>query len=67
MEYFNKIVCVTYEELLTVIPKGTLNSLLYRGKIQRVDRGGGLPGTAISPYLNATGSALSKSMVIRWS
>ncbi|WP_270428981.1 hypothetical protein [Butyricimonas virosa] len=26
-----------------------------------------MPGTAISPYLNATGSALSKSMVIRWS
>lgn len=50
MEYFNKIVCVTYEELLTVIPKGTLNSLLYRGKIQRVDRGGGLDGYARYSY-----------------
>ena len=50
MEYFNKIVCVTYEELLTVIPKGTLNSLLYREKIQTVDRGGGLDGYARYSY-----------------
>lgn len=30
MEYFDNILCVTYKELLDIMPKGTLNSQLSR-------------------------------------
>ena len=41
MEYYKKILCVSYEELLDIMPEGTLKSLLSRNKIQRARRGGG--------------------------
>ena len=41
MEYFDNILCVTYKELLDIMPKGTLNSQLSREKLDVVSRGGG--------------------------
>lgn len=40
MEYFDNILCVTYKELLDIMPKGTLNSQLSREKLDVVSRGG---------------------------
>jgi len=42
MEYFDNILCVTYKELLDIMPKGTLNSQLSREKLDVVSRGGGV-------------------------
>lgn len=39
MEYFDNILCVTYKELLDIMPKGTLNSQLSREKLDVVSRG----------------------------
>lgn len=36
MEYFDNILCVTYKELLDIMPKGTLNSQLSREKLDVV-------------------------------
>ena len=58
MEYFNKIVCVTIQELTDsengepVISLWTLYSLIRRGKAQRVNRGGGLDNYALIDYLS---------------
>jgi len=58
MEYFNKIVCVTVQELTSsengepVISLWTLYSLIRRGKAQRVNRGGGLDNYALIDYLS---------------
>ena len=58
MEYFNKIVCVTVQELTSsengepVISLWTLYSLIRRGKIRRVNRGGGLDNHALIDYLS---------------
>lgn len=38
MEYFDNILCVTYKELLDIMPKGTLNSQLSREKLDVVSR-----------------------------
>ena len=58
MEYFNKIVCVTFEELANrcdgepVVNRNTLDSLIRRGRIRRVTRGGGLDNHALIDYLS---------------
>ena len=36
MEYFDNILCVTYKELLDIMPKGTLNSQLSRENLDVV-------------------------------
>lgn len=40
MEYYNNILCLTYDEMLELMPKGTLGSLCSRGKVTRVRRAG---------------------------
>lgn len=54
MEYYNKILCVTYEELTggedPVIKECTLKQNIYRGRIQRVRRGGGEGSQALIVY-----------------
>lgn len=56
MEYYNKIVCVTYDELInckdgeSVINRNTLDSLLRRKPYLRVQRGGGLESYALIDY-----------------
>lgn len=54
MEYFNKIVCVTYEELTSgaapVIKPGTLKSLQYRKRVDVISRGGGEGNPALYVY-----------------
>ena len=51
MEYFNKILCVTYAELTggkeAVIKPSTLLSNVWRGNIASVHRGGGEGGQAL--------------------
>ena len=51
MEYFNKILCVTYAELTggteAVIKPGTLRQNMSRGNITSVHRGGGEGGQAL--------------------
>lgn len=51
MEYFNKILCVTYAELTggteVVIKPGTLRQNMSRGNIASVHRGGGEGGQAL--------------------
>ena len=51
MEYFNKILCVTYAELTSgteaVIKPGTLRQNMSRGNIASVHRGGGEGGQAL--------------------
>lgn len=51
MEYFNKILCVTFAELTdgkdAVIKPGTLRQNMSRGKIVSVHRGGGEGGQAL--------------------
>ena len=51
MEYFNKILCVTYAELTggteAVIKPGTLRQNMSRGNIASVHRGGGEGGQAL--------------------
>ena len=49
MEYFDNILCVTYKELLDIMPKGTLNSQLSREKLDVVSRGGGENNPALMP------------------
>ena len=59
MEYFNKILCVTYAELTgggdAVIKAATLRQNMSRGNIVSVHRGGGEGGQALyawsSPFL----------------
>ena len=50
MEYYKKMLCVAYEELLEIMPQGTLKSLLSRNKLQRVRRGGGEGSSALIAY-----------------
>lgn len=50
MEYFDNILCVTYKELLDIMPKGTLNSQLSREKLDVVSRGGGENNPALYAY-----------------
>ena len=58
MEYFNKIVCVTYAELINcsdgepVINRNTLDSMLRRKPYLRIQRGGGLESCALIDYLS---------------
>ncbi|MFR4037057.1 MAG: kinase, partial [Butyricimonas faecalis] len=67
MEYFNKIICVTYDELVNrrdgepVIKINTLDSLLRRKPYLRVQRGGGLESYALIDY-----SALPERYRIRF-
>ena len=54
MEYYNKILCVTYEELTTgdhpVIKVGTFKSLRHRGHLMMAKRGGGEGSQALIVY-----------------
>lgn len=50
MEYYKKTLCLTYEELLEIMPKGTLNSKLSRGNIESMNRGGGEGNVALYSY-----------------
>jgi hypothetical protein len=56
MEYYCKILCVTYEELTIndsgdpVIAYNTLKSLIKRGNVQRIKRGGGEGSCALIVY-----------------
>lgn len=54
MEYYNKILCVTYEELTSgddpVIKPNTLFSNVRRKNIQCLSRGGGEGGRALYAY-----------------
>lgn len=54
MEYHNKMLCVTCEELIggdnPIMKKGTLYSNLYRKNIVGVNRGGGEGGYALYSY-----------------
>ena len=56
MEYYNKIMCVNYEELTTdeggepVIKRNTLDSLIRRGNTERIKRGGGEGSCALIVY-----------------
>ena len=54
MEYYNKILCVTYEELASgddpVIKYETLKKNITRGNIRTVNRGGGEGGYALIVY-----------------
>lgn len=54
MEYYNKILCVTHEELTSgddpVIKPNTLYSNVHRGNIQCVNRGGGEGNHALYVY-----------------
>ncbi|MGP1436252.1 MAG: kinase [Phocaeicola sp.] len=54
MEYFNKIVCVTFDELTSgkdpVIKLGTLKSLQYRKRVDIVSRGGGEGNIVLYAY-----------------
>lgn len=61
MEYYKKILCLTYEELLEIMPKGTLNSRLSRGTIENMNRGGGEGNTALYSY-----SSLPEKYKQRW-
>lgn len=61
MEYFDNILCVTYTELLDIMPKGTLNSQLSRDKLDVVSRGGGEGGHALYAY-----SSLPEKYKKRW-
>ena len=61
MEYFDNILCVTYKELLGIMPKGTLNTQLSRDKLEVVSRGGGEGGHALYSY-----SSLPEKYKKRW-
>lgn len=61
MEYHKKVLCFTYEELLEIMPKGTLNSRLSRGTIENMNRGGGEGNTALYSY-----SSLPEKYKQRW-
>ena len=61
MEYFDNILCVTYKELLDIMPKGTLNSQLSREKLDVVSRGGGENNPALYAY-----SSLPEKYKKRW-
>lgn len=61
MEYFENILCVTYKELLDIMPKGTLNSQLSREKLDVVSRGGGENNPALYAY-----SSLPEKYKKRW-
>lgn len=54
MEYYNKALCMTYEELTSgddpVIRGATLRQNVYRGNIQSAHRGGGEGGYALYIY-----------------
>lgn len=50
MEYYKKILCVSYEELLGIMPEGTLKSRLSRNQFQRARRGGGEGGSVLVTY-----------------
>ena len=54
MDYFKKILCVTYEELTAgndpVIKPVTLRLNVKRGNIQRINRGGGEGNRALYAY-----------------
>lgn len=52
---------MTYEELLEIMPKGTLNSRLSRGTIENMNRGGGEGNTALYSY-----SSLPEKYKQRW-
>ena len=61
MEYFDNILCVTYKELLDIMPKETLNSQLSREKLDVVSRGGGENNPALYAY-----SSLPEKYKKRW-
>ena len=57
MEYYNKLMCVTYSELTApctdgepIIKANTLNLNIWRGNIDRAHRGGGEGGQALIVY-----------------
>ncbi len=54
MEYYNKILCVTFEDLTggddPIMSLGALKSMLTRHRIDRVKRGGGEGGCALIVY-----------------
>ena len=54
MEYYNKTLCVTYEELTSgddpVIREATLRQNVKRGNIQCINRGGGEGNHALYSY-----------------
>ncbi|KAA6324613.1 hypothetical protein EZS27_026087, partial [termite gut metagenome] len=50
MDYYNEKVGVTYNELTSVMRIGTLRSLLVRGRVHRLNRGGGLNNQVFIDY-----------------
>ncbi|KAA6346405.1 hypothetical protein EZS27_006055 [termite gut metagenome] len=50
MDYYNEKVGVSYNELTSVLKRNTLDSLLKRGRIHRLNRGGGLNNQALIDY-----------------
>lgn len=50
MEYYNNIICVSYSELLELMPKNTLNSMLRRKNAECIHRGGGAGSKALVIY-----------------
>ena len=73
MEYFNRILCVTYAELTggsdAVIKAATLRQNMSRGNIVSVHRGGGEGGQAHSthgvPFLRNTRLGIWNDTVIQ--
>jgi hypothetical protein len=51
MEYYNKIMCATYEELVPeIMAYNTLRKAITRGNVQRMKRGGGEGSRALIVY-----------------
>ena len=66
MEYFDNILCVTYKELLDIMPKGTLNSQLSREKLDVVSRGGGENNPALYAYSSLPEKYKRRWVLLKW-
>lgn len=50
MEYYNNMVCVGYQDLAPVVKYETLKKLVTRGRVERINRGGGEGCQALIVY-----------------
>lgn len=50
MEYYNNMVCVGYQDLAAIMPYNTLSTLVKRGRVERIKRGGGEGSPALIVY-----------------
>ncbi|KAA6343117.1 hypothetical protein EZS27_009183 [termite gut metagenome] len=50
MDYYNDKIGVGYNELTSIVKRNTLDSLLKRGRVHRLNRGGGLNNQALIDY-----------------